>query len=85
MKLFLKRLLLLIAFISAFSISSFSHSGRTDRFGGHHNRTTGEYHTHNSGSDDDDSKAVVGVILLVFLVVVIIGMAFKNDDNHKRY
>lgn len=28
---------------------SFSHSGRTDRNGGHHNRKTGEYHKHGGG------------------------------------
>ena len=28
----------------------FSHSGRTDKYGGHNNRKTGGYHYHNSGS-----------------------------------
>ena len=27
----------------------FPHSGRTDKYGGHHNRKTGGYHYHNSG------------------------------------
>ena len=29
--------------------SAFSHSGGTDRYGGHHNRKTGGYHYHNAG------------------------------------
>lgn len=29
--------------------SVFAHSGRTDKYGGHHNRKTGGYHYHNSG------------------------------------
>lgn len=85
MKLSLKKIVFLFAFMSLFSMSTYGHSGRTDKFGGHHNRKTGEYHNHNSGSDNDDSKAVVGGILVVLLVIGIIGMAFKNDDNNKKY
>ena len=40
-----KILLLLIVFISIFTLS-FAHSGRTDSNGGHYDSSTGEYHYH---------------------------------------
>ena len=44
-----KRLFLLF-FLFTISVSLFSHSGRTDAYGGHNNRKTGGYHYHNAGS-----------------------------------
>lgn len=39
---------LLLSILLVYTIG-FSHSGRTDSSGGHYNRSTGEYHYHNSG------------------------------------
>jgi len=33
-----------------FYLSLFAHSGRTDSDGGHFNRSTGDYHSHNNHS-----------------------------------
>lgn len=44
-----KRAFILILFIGITG-SVFSHSGRTDAYGGHNNRKTGGYHYHNAGS-----------------------------------
>lgn len=44
-----KILLLLIIFISIFTLS-FAHSGRTDSNGGHYDSSTGEYHYHHGYS-----------------------------------
>ena len=32
------------------AVFAYTHSGRTDKYGGHYNRKTGEYHFHNSGT-----------------------------------
>ena len=40
---------LLSVFLVASSLTADAHPGRTDRYGGHYNRKTGEYHYHNSG------------------------------------
>jgi len=40
---------LLLTTIFLISTLATAHSGRTDSSGGHTNRTTGEYHSHNSG------------------------------------
>lgn len=39
---------------------SYTHSGRTDKNGGHYNRKTGEYHYHNSGYSKKTSKNTYG-------------------------
>ena len=39
----------MVAAVSLILYSAFSHSGRTDGSGGHHNRKTGEYHYHGGG------------------------------------
>lgn len=44
----MKRLSFFLALLF-FSGLLFAHSGRTDRYGGHHNRKTGGYHYHNAG------------------------------------
>ena len=42
---------LVIFIISLFSaVWAYTHSGRTDRYGGHHDRKNGGYHYHNSGT-----------------------------------
>ena len=41
--------LLVLTFFVMSSIAADAHSGRTDRYGGHYNRKTGEYHYHNRG------------------------------------
>jgi len=40
---------LLLTTILLISTLATAHSGRTDSSGGHYNRSTGEYHSHNSG------------------------------------
>ncbi len=32
------------------AVLAYTHSGRTDKYGGHHNRSNGTYHYHNSGT-----------------------------------
>lgn len=46
----------------------FSHSGRTDSDGGHYNRSTGEYHSHN-GSNGIGKIVGGGIALLFFLAL----------------
>lgn len=46
MKRFAKGFLCAILAIALFTVPSFAHSGRTDEFGGHYDRSTGEYHYH---------------------------------------
>ena len=42
---------LVIFIISLFSaVWAYTHSGRTDKYGGHHDRINGGYHYHNSGT-----------------------------------
>ena len=41
--------MLLSMFMLSSSLTADAHPGRTDRYGGHYNRKTGEYHYHNSG------------------------------------
>ncbi|MFA5839974.1 MAG: YHYH domain-containing protein [Candidatus Margulisiibacteriota bacterium] len=38
--------LVLCSFVFSLAAISFAHSGRTDKYGGHHNRKTGGYHYH---------------------------------------
>ena len=70
--------------IIVFSHCSFllAHSGRTDNYGGHFNRKTGEYHYHNSGEKDNDSgKTVILVISGIFIICAII---YNLGDKDKR-
>lgn len=56
MELRVKKFFILLLVILNISLVSFAHSGRTDANGGHYDRSTGEYHYHNSGySDVEDS------------------------------
>lgn len=48
---------LLIATIFLISTLATAHSGRTDSSGGHYNRSTGEYHSHNSGYSKPSSPS----------------------------
>lgn len=48
-----------------FSTIAFPHSGRTDRNGGHYNRSTGEYHYHNGSGT---LGKIVGGGLVLFLL-----------------
>ena len=42
-----KKILVIVLLVSLLSTSIvFAHSGRTDKYGGHYNRKTGEYHYH---------------------------------------
>lgn len=60
--------------------NSFGHSGRTDRYGGHHDRKNGGYHNHNSGNSDNDSSTGL-IILLVIGGLIIIGMIAKGKED----
>lgn len=43
----MKKLIVFISMLIVLLTSTiFAHSGRTDRFGGHYNHKTGEYHYH---------------------------------------
>lgn len=68
----------LLMFLTSFYF--FGHSGRTDRYGGHYNRKTGEYHNHNSGEHSSP------IIWLVLLGAIIIGVIIKagGDSNKKN-
>ena len=46
----MKKFAYAIIFITIFPQIVSSHSGRTDKYGGHNNRKTGTYHFHNAGS-----------------------------------
>ncbi|HBD95740.1 MAG: hypothetical protein A2015_12865 [Spirochaetes bacterium GWF1_31_7] len=46
----MKKIAIISFYISFILILSYSHSGKTDANGGHWNRKTGTYHTHNGGS-----------------------------------
>lgn len=55
MKKIISIFLILISIVSV----SFAHSGRTDKYGGHYDRSTGTYHYHNGGyatSVEEDSS-----------------------------
>lgn len=49
-------ILLLMLMLSS-SLTADAHPGRTDRYGGHYNRKTGEYHYHNSGYSGSTKKS----------------------------
>ena len=44
------KILSFLLILNILSSVAFAHSGRTDRYGGHYNRKTGEYHFHSGGS-----------------------------------
>ncbi len=44
----------LVIFLLIFTSVGYTHSGRTDKNGGHTNRKTGEYHYHNKKSSSYD-------------------------------
>ncbi len=44
-----------VIFLLLFTIAGYPHSGRTDKYGGHTNRKTGEYHYHNKKTPSDNS------------------------------
>lgn len=39
-------LFLVIILVSFFAVGTYAHSGRTDKYGGHYDTSTGEYHYH---------------------------------------
>ncbi len=72
---------LMFAIFLFFYFSALGHSGRTDTNGGHTNRNTGEYHTHNSESGSDENGAIIWVSILVVLIIgVVIKEAINNDE-----
>ena len=50
------QIFIVTAFVVATSLTLYAHSGRTDSSGGHTNRSTGQYHYHNSGSGSTAPK-----------------------------
>ena len=69
-----RQYIMTLAFSVLFCLTVFGHSGRTDQNGGHYNRKTGEYHSHNGSG--------------VFLRVVLIGgiavyLIYKMGGNKK--
>ena len=45
----MKKFLVIFGILFLSAVWAWTHSGRTDKKGGHYNRKTGEYHYHNSG------------------------------------
>ena len=69
-----RQYIMALVFSLLFCVTVFGHSGRTDQNGGHYNRKTGGYHTHNGGG--------------VFPCVVLIGgiavyLIYKLSGNKK--
>jgi|SaaInlStandDraft_6_1057023.scaffolds.fasta_scaffold08132_3 hypothetical protein len=48
---------LFIAILGIYTNELVSHSGRTDKYGGHNNRKTGGYHYHNAGTLADQNNS----------------------------
>ena len=46
----MKKIIVMVAVLLAFCLTSYAHSGKTDSNGGHYNRSTGEYHYHHGYS-----------------------------------
>lgn len=44
------KLAIVLSILSFTAVIAYTHSGRTDRYGGHHDRINGGYHYHNSGT-----------------------------------
>ncbi len=67
----MKQKIVLIIFLLLIGASTFGHSGRTDRNGGHYNRKTGNYHYHNGGDKGNSGMGWValsgGIGLILFL------------------
>lgn len=68
-----KTLLLILLVIILFFENTFAHSGRTDKNGGHYNRKTGQYHTHNVKSG-----------VKAFIMVIIIGGVLLYVTSSKK-
>ena len=49
--------ILLSVLLLSSALTADAHPGRTDRYGGHYNRKTGEYHYHNSGYSGHSSSS----------------------------
>lgn len=58
-----------------FCCKLYSHSGRTDKDGGHFNRTTGEYHYHNKNGGF--GNVLLGAIS-IFIFIAIFGKNGKR-------
>lgn len=56
-----------------------AHSGRTDSDGGHYNRSTGEYHYHNS------SNGFLNIVFLGFIVFIILIVLSRKSKPKKQY
>jgi hypothetical protein len=56
--------------------STYGHSGRTDKSGGHYNHKTGDYHHHGGGGS--------GLFWVVLIGGVIIFLFLKSGDNNKK-
>jgi hypothetical protein len=64
----MKKIIQIILLLSLFSLSSYSHSGRTDKNSGHYNRKTGEYHYHDKSSDWTWAFIIVGGVIVYAIV-----------------
>ena len=53
----------------------YSHGGRTNSDGGHYNRTTGEYHYHNSKHSFGD---FIGGAISIFIFLALFGKSKKK-------
>ena len=59
-----------------------AHSGGTDANGGHYNRKTGEYHSHNS--DGMDVLFIILGVVILFVVIPIILEYLKGDSGKRK-
>lgn len=71
-----KKIVLSIIFSSLMSLSIYGHSGRTDSYGGHYNRTTGVYHDH--GHSDSHIPWALFIIVGVIIIAVVKKSSGRN-------
>jgi hypothetical protein len=72
----MKRHIIIVILSLVICFSTFGHSGRTDKNGGHYNRKTGEYHYHNrSGS------GLFWVIIIGGIIVFLIKSSGRNKNK----
>lgn len=74
-----RRIISILLFLLSINGSILNHSGRTDKFGGHHDRKNGSYHSH--GTEVEENNAGFVVCMVVFGILVV-GILVKNalDD-----
>ena len=71
-------------FVLYFPVLAYGHPGRTDRDGGHYNRSTGIYHFHGQQQTQTARNSGVNWLNVLDATVNLVGDIIESEEERKR-